>query len=116
MSKETEYDRKMNLKYGPLRPVVELAVDAISRGRCIKLQNGDIVELHAVGITREQMLGLLCYVVQGDAGPGLIKDLKLITVPRPITITIDNLFSKAPRSRFEKNDKRFSKIILQVRK
>ncbi len=96
---------------------IEIAVEAISRGVCVRLQYDGFsrtVEVHTVGLTGAGKQCMSVFQTDGGSASGESYGWKLMSVEKSGGMSLTDYPSAAPRPGFQSGDKRMRQIIAEV--
>jgi hypothetical protein len=94
-----------------------LATDALKTGRRLELQYDGyirVVEVHAVGSTRENNEIMRVWQVRGGSAKNESSGWKLLRLDEAISARIIEERSDAPRTGYRQNDRAMSRIYAQL--
>jgi hypothetical protein len=92
-----------------------IACEALDKGRCLEIGYDTftrIVEVHRVGVSRAGEHILSGWQIRGPANERV--GWKLLNLDEPVTLTLTNIPSQAPRPDYRRGAKQFIGIICQL--
>jgi hypothetical protein len=93
------------------------ACEALNAKLCVELTYSGrerVIEVHAVGYTRENKLILRAYQVRGGSSGGDAAGWKLFRLDEVSSAKITEEASEAPRDGYRRNDPAMIRIVCQV--
>lgn len=93
------------------------ACEALHQGKRLVLQYDGftrIVEVHAVGVTRDGLYIMRVWQVGGSSSSGHQSGWKILRLSRVLQVMISKESSDAPRSGYRRNDKILDTICCQI--
>lgn len=96
---------------------IEIAVEAILRGVCVRLQYDGFsrtVEVHTVGVSTAGKQCMSVFQVDGGSARGDGHGWKLMSVEKALGMSLTEAPSAGPRQGFRRGDQRMARIIAEV--
>lgn len=95
----------------------DTACDALQKGVCLELKyNGfsRVVEVHCVGITTKDNLGMRVWQVRGGSESNEPVGWKLLLLEEATGASLTTEKSQAPRQGYKRGDKGMKRIICEI--